>query len=224
MNTNSALQVKRLVRVAQTALLLVSAVIIFGNGCSEGGFYPEANNSQDLSSTLNATCKDPNVIDVIPGAKTAALVGATNILQHYAACTGLTVVSSATSGVYDAKVGSVSTYGAVNSVTGPMMMAAHSIAGEVCNDVIDQELASGVRIFAGWNLSASVLPGQDQLSTAMDNMALSCYQNYEVSAEEKSILIGEITSSVGSTEVNASRKAAVMLCTSMLASLNAMMN
>lgn len=224
MNENNQVKAKRLIRVFQTALVLVAAVVIFGNGCSEGGFYPSAENNQDLSSTLAASCVDPNAIEVIPGAKTAALVGSTNIVQHLAACTGLESISKLTQGVYEAKVGSVSTYGAVNSLTPPMMMAVHSIAGEVCNDLVDQEIAKGSRIFAGWDLNANVLPNTSALSVAATNMALSCWRDYELSNEERDIVIDSITSVVGANETQASRKAAVMLCTSMLASLNALLN
>ncbi len=224
MNDNKQVKAKRLVRVFQTALVLVAAVVIFGNGCSEGGFYPNAENNQDLSSTLGGSCVDPNAIEVIPGAKTAALVGSTNVVQHLAACTGLESITGLTKGVYDAKVGSVSTYGAVNSLTPPMMMAVHSIAGEVCNDLVDQEIEKGSRIFAGWDLSANVLPSTSALSVAASNMALSCWRDYELTNEERDIVIDSITSVVGASETEASRKAAVMLCTSMLSSLNALLN
>lgn len=215
-------KMKRLIRAFQTAIVLVCAVVVFGNGCAEGGFYPQG--SEDVVSNLSASCKDPNEIEVIPGAKTASLVGTTNIVHHYSACTGLETISQLTQGVYEDKKSSIGTYGAVTSITAPYLMAVHSIAGEVCNDVIDQEIASGARIFAGWNLAANTVPSDSQLADAATNLSLSCWQDYEISAEEKSIIINSIVQSVGSGEAGASRKSAVMLCTSMLASLNALLN
>lgn len=224
MSSSKQLKVKRALRALQISAGLVCALVVFGNGCSEGGFYPQED-AGSLASTLeDATCKDPNEIDVIPGAKTASLVGATNVVQHLATCTGLEAVSQATLSVYNTKVGSVSTYGAVNSVTPPMMMAVHSIAGEVCNDVVDQELAKGTRIFAGWNLNASVLPSDSALSLAAQNIALSCWKDYEISNEERDVIVSAAVQSIGSGEANAARKAAVVICTSMLASLNALLN
>lgn len=216
-------RIKRWLKAFQIALVLVSAVVVFGNGCAEGGFYPEG--GDDSASTLEASCKDPNEIDVIPGAKTAALVGSTNIVQHLSACIGLESISTETRDVYDAKVGSVSTYGAVNALTPPMMMAVHSIAGEVCNDLIDQELARGTRIFAGWSLAADTIPTSAEVSTAATNLALSCWRDYEISEEERSIILDSVSGEViAASDTNKSRKAAVILCTAMLSSLNALLN
>lgn len=222
MDTSNQIKVKRLVRAFQTAVVLVCALVVFGNGCAEGGFYPKG--SENLAATLESSCKDPNEIEVIPGAKTASLVGTTNIVQHYAACTGLENVSQLTQGVYEDKKSSIGTYGAVTSITAPYLMAVHSIAGEVCNDVIDQEIAKGNRIFSGWNLTSNSLPSDGQLADAATNLSLSCWQDYEISQEEKSIIINSIVQSVAVGEAGASRKAAVILCTSMLASLNALLN
>lgn len=223
MKDSKQIKVKRAVRAFQAAAVLICALVVFGNGCAEGGFYP-AGSEGDLASNLEASCKDPNEIDVIPGAKTASLVGSTNIVQHLASCTGLESISQNTQGVYEDKVGSVSTYGAVNSLTPPMMMAVHSIAGEVCNDVIDQEIAKGTRIFAGWNLNSSSLPSDSQLGTAAMNLALSCWKDYELTNEERDIVLSAVVESVAPSEANASRKAAIVMCTAMLASLNALLN
>lgn len=223
MSTSNQMKVKRIVRILQTAVVLVCALVVFGNGCAEGGFYP-AGDTMDQSSQLAGSCKDPNEIDVIPGAKTASVVGSTQIVHHLASCTGLEVISELTEKVYTDKVGSVSTYGAVNTLTPPMMMAVHSIAGEVCNDVIDQEIARGTRIFSGWDLAASSLPSDSQLASAAQNMALSCWQDYDLTSDERNIILGAVVDSVGANEANASRKAAVIICTSMLSSLNALLN
>ncbi len=222
MSDSKQIKVKRAIRAFQAAVVLVCALVVFGNGCAEGGFYPESGETS-LASSLTASCKDPNEIDVIPGAKTASLVGSTNVVAHLAACTGLSSISQKTKAVYNAKVGSVSTYGAVNSLTPPMMMAVHSIAGEVCNDVVDQEIALGTRIFAGWNLNGNALPSDSQMATAAQNLSLSCWRDYEISAEERDIVVHAVLDSVGSSEDMAARKAAVVMCTSMLASLNALL-
>lgn len=218
----SQIKVKRIVRTFQTAVILVCALVVYGQGCSEGGFYPDGNS--DSSSTLEASCKDPNEIDVIPGAKTANLVASTDIVDHYASCLGLESVSDQTKAVYQEKKASLSTYGAVQTVTGPYLMTIHSIAGEISNDIVDQEIARGTRIFAGWNLSSSALPSDSQLRAAATNIALSCWKGYEISNDELNEVVNAVVDSVGSNEANASRKAAVIISTSMLASLNGILN
>ena len=108
-------------------------------------------------------------------------------------------------------------------MTGPAMMAITSIAGEICNDLINQEISVGQRLFTGFDMAASALPNNSQLSDAITRLSLSCWQRNESSGERQALL-GLVNSSVGATEVNGSRKAALMICTSMLSSLSALLN
>jgi hypothetical protein len=215
-------KVKRLVRALQILSLTAVSVVIFGNGCSEGGFVPQDSTGQaGVDGSLQ--CKSATDIEVIPGAKTASVVGASEVLKQLTNCVGLETYSDATKKVYDDKKGSISTYGAANSITPPMMMAITSIAGEVCADLIDKEVAQGPRIFTGINLSASTLPSDSQLGNAISNLALSCWRGNE-SADEKAQLLAMVNQSVASNEANASKKAALMICTAMLSSLDALLN
>lgn len=218
MNT---LNLRQISRILQLILSTFFIVVVFGNGCSDGGFKGD-----DISSGViaSATCKSATQIDVIPGTKTVSFVNSGQVLNHLASCIGLAVPSDTTRSVYDEKRGSISTYGAANTITPPMMMAIASLAGEICSDLIDQENASVTkRIFPGFDFSATNLPTDAQLSTAISNIALSCWQTNET-AEERTILINSILQSVTAGEANATRKAALMMCTSMLSSVNALLN
>lgn len=216
---------KRFIRVVQAVVSIAVVLVVFGNGCSEGGFYALDSKSSGANGALgiDAQCKSSTDIDVIPGAKTVSLVGSNQVLQHLSNCVGLAVPSDKTVAVYEAKKGSISTYGAANSITPPMMMAIASIAGEVCSDIIDQEVASGLRIFKDVNLSASSLPSNAVLSSVIGNMALSCWGGNE-SSEERNVILDMVNSSVGTAEADASRKAALLVCTSMLSSVKALLN
>lgn len=216
-------KIKRLVRALQILSLTAVSLVIFGNGCSEGGFVPQDSASDNAALDGTLQCKSPTDIEVIPGAKTASVVGASEVLKQLTNCVGLETYSDATKKVYDDKKGSISTYGSASSITPPMMMAITSIAGEVCSDVIDKEIASGGRIFAGIDLNASALPSGSQLGNAISNLALSCWRGNET-AEEKAMLLDMVNQSVGATEANASKKAALMICTAMLSSLDALLN
>lgn len=213
---------KRMMSILQLMASMVFVVVVFGNGCSDGGFKSSDSASGDFSSNA-LQCRSATDITVIPGAKTVSFVGSGQLLSHLSNCIGLSVPSDATMTVYNEKRGSISTYGAANTITPPMMMAITSIAGEICSDLVDQEIASGGRIFSGINLSASVLPNNSQLQNIISNIALSCWRGNETN-EERSLLLTSVLGSVGSNEANASRKAALMLCTSMLASVNALLN
>jgi hypothetical protein len=230
-------------RVRNVLLILSGLALsssIFGNGCSKSGGFTS---STELSSTavpiaqdagggtdsntegagVGAQCKSVSDYDVIPGAKTASVVGSTQILKQLTSCVGLVKPSDNTTRVYNDKKGSVSTYGGPTSITAPMMMSIVSISGEVCSDLIDQEIASGGRIFVGIDLTSSQLPSNASLSTTINNLALSCWRGNE-EPEEKAVLLEMINSSVGASEAGASRKAALMICTAMLSSLNTLLN
>ena len=163
---------KRIIRILQLMASMVFIVVVFGNGCSNGGFQSSDVSMGDFSSNA-LQCRSSTDITVIPGAKTVSFVGSGQLLSHLSNCIGLSVPSDATMTVYNEKKGSISTYGAANTITPPMMMAITSIAGEICSDLVDQEIASGGRIFSGINLSASVLPNNAQLQNAISNIALS---------------------------------------------------
>jgi hypothetical protein len=216
---------KRIIRVAQVLVTLVAGIVVFGNGCSKGGFSTDNSSSNGTSAVSNAAgqCKSVTDIEVIPGAKTASFVGANQVLQHLSNCVGLAVPSDATMAVYEAKKGSISTYGAANSITPPMMIAITSIAGEVCSDLIDQEITKGSRIFKDINLQAATLPSNASLSTAIGNLALSCWVGNE-SPEERNIILDMVNQTVAGSEPDAARKAALLICTSMLSSVDALLN
>ncbi|MEK6772311.1 MAG: hypothetical protein AABY64_00090 [Bdellovibrionota bacterium] len=213
---------KRILRALQVMALMVFTLVVFGNGCSQGGFSGSENNAGAFIAS-SVQCQSATDITVIPGAKTVSFVSSGQLLNHLSNCIGLAVPSDSTQTVYDEKKGSISTYGTANSITPPMMMAITSIAGEVCSDLIDQEIASGNRIFNGINLQAAMIPSSAQLSDAISNIALSCWRGNE-SNEERTILLDNVFQAIGASEANASRKAALMLCTSMLSSVNALLN
>lgn len=216
-------KIKRIVRALQILSLTAVSLVIFGNGCSEGGFVPKESSSSGTQIDGSLQCKSATDIEVIPGAKTASVVGSLEVLKQLTNCVGLETYSDATKKVYDDKKGSISTYGTANSITPPMMMAITSIAGEVCADVIDKEIAQGGRIFSGIDLSSSSLPSNSQLGNAISNLALSCWRGNETS-DEKALLLDMVNSSVGVSEAGASKKAALLLCTAMLSSLDALLN
>lgn len=211
--------------------LLVFAVVVggvilsVGNGCSQS-----FNSSPSMGSDMNgASGADGNGasgdsgIPVIPGARTVSIVYSKQVVDQLASCSGLAAPSATTMTMYEQKKGAISTYGTASTVTAPMMMAVTSIAGEVCNDLINQETSMGQRLFVGFNMSANSLPNSSQLSDAITRLSLSCWQRNETSGERQALL-DLISASVNSTEANASRKAALMLCTSMLSSLDALLN
>ncbi len=200
------------------------SVILFSNGC--GGSFVVGSKSSDsggVSSSSSTAASNPNDIVVIPGAKTASVISANQILDHLTACAGVKNPSDTTLSVYQQKKGAISVYGAANTITSPMMMAVVSVAGEVCNDLISQEKLGPARIFQSMDLQASALPSDGVMGDSIAKLALSCWGRREETGEKQKIL-DMITSSVGATEAQSGSKAALMMCTSMLSSLDALLN
>lgn len=206
------------------SIFFVTGVLAYiGNGCSRSQSNSPITSSSLVPPTSTGSTTSSNDIPVIPGARTVSLAYSKQVVDQLSACSGLALPSERTMAMYEQKKGQMSTYGAANTVTGPMMIAVASIAGEICNDLIEQELVVGARLFNGYSLAGSVLPNTTQLSDTITKIALSCWQRNE-SASERSIILNMITSSVGAAEAMAGRKSALMICTSMLSSLDSIVN
>lgn len=218
------LLIKAKAKVMITAITSIVAVIVFfGNGCGRG-FFPVA--SDDKTPTSNATeaqSDESSNTDVIPGTKTVSVVYSKQALDQLASCAGVEVPSDATINMYESKKGAISVYGTAETITSPMMMAVVSVAGELCNDLINQErLAENQRIFKGWDFSATALPSAGLIDASISRLALSCWDRQEYSGERTAVQ--DVVYSVTTGEAKASEKAALMLCTTMLSSLNSLLN
>jgi hypothetical protein len=198
-------------------------IVFIGNGCSKGlqsGFSDSSSFGDRGPANISGNTTD---IEVIPGAKTVSLVYSKEVLDHLSACAGVSQPSERSIAMYEQKKGTISTYGAVDTVTAPMMMAISSIAGEVCQDVIEQEMKTSARIFVGFDMNSSNLVSNSALSDAIRRLALSCWQRPENSFEAET-LTNLIQSSFTANGALAQRKTALMLCTSMLSSLDSILN
>jgi len=202
--------------------IMGGGILSIGNGCSQQyanhGVPVEASTSPDPSST-----SQNSDINVIPGARTVSLAYSKQVLDQLSSCAGVASPSDKTLATYEQKQGAISMYGYVNTVTSPMLMSVTSIAGEVCNDLINQEAAGNRRLFVGMDFSAANLPNNTLLADSVARIALSCWQRNETD-DERQALIDMVTSSVASNEAAAGRKSALMICTAMLSSLDSILN
>lgn len=215
---------KRKMMAVISVILAVGSILVFmGNGCS-GQFQVDpssigpsgSNHSQGAQSAATDE-------DLVPGTKTVSVVYAKQALDQLSACAGVISPSDATQSMYENKKGAISVYGTAETITSPMMMAVISIAGELCNDLINQEKdLANKRIFKGWDLKSNSLPSTGLINESITRLALSCWQKQESSSERQQV--SDAVFSVSQGEANASSKAALMLCTSMLSSLNSLLN
>lgn len=210
-----------------TAMYMVTQ----GQGCSgqvassgnSAGGTSLSSNSGNSSGDLGVAPPPADDMPVIPNSKTVSVVYSKQILEQYTTCLGVKA-SDRTVAMYENKKGAVSVYGTANTITSPMMMAVLSISGEICQDLVLQEAAaSSKRIFKEIDLNANLAPGDAAVKMAISRLALACWQRKETASEAQN-LSGMVSSSVGATEAQGGRKAALMICTSMLSSLDAMAN
>ncbi len=205
---------------------ITGVVVVFGNGCGQQFESLDQSSIQGSMSNSGLTGSAPNNpsdIPVIPDVKTVSLVYANQVLNHLSACAGVAKPSDQTIQVYEQKRGAISVYGTANTITSPMMMAVTTVAGEVCNDLINQEIATGGRIFKDMTLTSNARPTTALLGDAVSRLALSCWERLE-SSSERQRLVAMIEGNIGVNENASARKSALMVCTAMLSSLDALLN
>jgi len=202
-----------------SSIVVAGAVIIVGLGQGCGKFTVVGSDSAGNSAQNSDDSADDPAIQ--PNTSTVALVYGKQVLDHYSSCLGSGLPTDRTLAMYSSKAGTISETGAVSTLTAPMLMAATSIAGEVCKDLIEKE-KSAARIFIGINLSGTTVPNQSSMQDAVRRIARSCWSRDEDPAEAD-IILGAVNSAFqGATGANTSHDAALFMCTSMLGALDSL--
>ena len=219
-----------------SGFLLVSAAVLVavGNGCSKR--FDFSSNSSSSSSNAALSVTEPE--DYIPGAKVASVVYAKQALNQLTSCVGLGIPSENTFRVYKSKEGSISANGESASLTAPMLLALANVSGEVCDDLIDQEIKSlndtatdptntltNPRFFIDWQLAANQKASPSSVNATISRFANTCWnksiEQFELQQVEDLVNSVQVTTQAGEI---AQRRQALLLCTAMLASLNTILN
>jgi hypothetical protein len=210
-------KIKILAAVAVTGTFVLVTV---GNGCSKRNAFETGFSSAVLGGNAASSTDQGEVID--PNVKMVSVTYAKQMLDQVTSCAGLQKPSDDTIRVYQQKSGAISLYGDAGSVTAPMMMATTSIVAEVCNDLIQQEKKMTPHIFVNWNLAGAAtskaLPLKADMADAASRLALSCWQKAPSNEEMTTLL------DLALTDAPTREQSALMLCTSVLSSLNALLN
>lgn len=214
----------KIITVVSGLGLLVLAV---GNGCS-GGLETNLSSSGSASSDSNGE----NAVNQLPAAeesdfvekaKTVSVIYSQKALDQLTSCVGVESPSDASLAMYESKKGAISVYGNPDSITPPMMMAVLSIAGEVCNDLINQELRTPARrFFQGWDFNSNNLPSQSQLNEVLGKLALSCWHRTETNEEREQM--ADLMTSIAAGEAQATRKSALQICTWAISSMRGILD
>jgi hypothetical protein len=222
----------RLGIISAIALSLVVYIIAMGQGCSKSApSSPVASSSSSTAvtstsggSVLGIEPLQPDPTAIVPMEKTVGVGYAQQVLDQYSSCLGVRP-SDRTVATYEAKKGAISTFGTHDTVTPPMLMALTNIAGELCQDLINQEspATANKRIFKNIDLMANATPATTALRESISRLAIACWQRRETASEAQA-LTELVSETVGANEAHAARKATLAVCTAILSSLQGYLN
>lgn len=208
---------------------LTAVTLFIGHGCSNftAGNPGDANNSSSGGMIGNGgdTGETGGVIQPMPGANTVSLIYNKQLLDNMVTCAGTGTASPEAVAEWQSRQSSFSEYGFALDVTAPMLMAITAVAGEICDDLLDVEMAQPAntrRLFRNWDFgqapSLANLPDAN-IDEAARRFALSCWARTEL-AEEALAYREELRAATEVQNVAETRKLALIMCTSALASLS----
>lgn len=204
--------------LAGIAVSITVLLVTVGNGCSKRADM----SSTASSSSGNNSSSSTGGGGISAGVKSVSVVYQKQMLDQLTSCSGVISPSDSTILMYESKKGSISTYGSASTITPPMLMAVTNIAGEICNDLINQEKVAGQsRVFVGWGLGSANTQQGGVVQDSITRLSLSCWQKMPTSAESAAILdlLASVPSGAGAAD-----KQALLLCSAMLSSLNSLLN
>lgn len=212
----STFKVKKMFSAVVVSAWLGLVVLFVGHGCSEIG---APNGSSSRAGSLGAEV--PDGITIYPNTKTVSTVYAKQFLDNMVSCTGLRIESAETRERWEAESGSLSEFGYATDVTPPMMMAIATVAGEICSDITHADAGvnrgSRNRLFPGVDFSAGGSMSSGEIQSAIQRVALSCWHR-RATSNEVDVISSMVNENVASETTNRSQTAAMLVCTSMLAS------
>lgn len=211
----------KLKRTYLKSLLLTASLALVNHACT--GQLEAPSTATEMPSSAPYIDTGDSIVPVV-ATTTSKIASSEEILPSMAALVGLKLPSEGTYSAFNnAYRPLLSEDGAADSVNPPMMMSVLNLSGYVCNDLISQEkaLASADRqFFIDWDFkkgTATLSP--NVISASVHKLARSAWSRNETPDENK--LISDAALSITGTKVNDTIGAAIMICTSVLASLDA---
>lgn len=183
------------------------AIATLGNAC--GKF------SSNLSFSNLSACDGKDDIYVYDKSKTVAISYGDQVLSNMRSCLGLRTISNTTRLEFQSRRPSFSEYGYANEVSGPMFMGIASLAGEVCNDFVEEEAQRTTGYaFDPASLSSTSL-SKTEVEDSFSNLAFRCWGRLPTTDELTQVSNG-ITDNFDSNP----KLTAVSICTVVLSSLS----
>ncbi|RYZ67092.1 MAG: hypothetical protein EOP09_11625 [Proteobacteria bacterium] len=121
----------------------IAGVVVLGfNNCARYGALDDDSGSANLSSSS----LDGQVVDSQALGIPYALMSAEQNLQSMMKATNTTTLSGGAMAEYNNRYGALAAGNDLNMANGPMMLGATSLAGAICNDVVDAEVKGAARV------------------------------------------------------------------------------
>ena len=223
----SRVNLHKLGPVVPVLAAVATGMLVFGHGCSDMKPLNSSGGSAS-SSSLSDSALQPDFI-ILPKTKTMSTLYSNQIMDSMMACAGVKNPSNATQDTLESRKGSFSDFGYVTTVTSPMLMSAATLAGEVCNDLVNQEsTASDKKVFKDIRNSDLVAATStassgniNQLTAAMRRLAQNCWQR-EPTSQEQDLIVSNLTGTEDA--VWSTQESAVAICTLVLSSLSSVTN
>lgn len=229
---------KKMIQKMGILASLTAVTLFIGHGCSD---FTASNGGSGASSTSTGFGNggDPGTngggFTPIPGVNTVSLIYNKQLIDNMVMCVGTGTPSEATVDEWKKRMASFSEYGYALDLTAPMAMALAAVSGEMCNDLLDLETAlpqDQRRLFNAWDFTKGPNALTDAaIEETVLRFSLSCWARTQLAEENDAVKCalgspsGKYTtecesSRAGVTDAAKTRPLALLMCTSMLASLS----
>ena len=211
---------KKSAKLSLRILALTTVSLVSYQNCAPGAL----NTTSSTSSASTASFSDcgTSVCDVVD-TSTVAFANSQNVLQAMVTKAGITTPSTATKNAFTNQASKLPETGNVAQITAPMMMAVATMGSEVCNDLINQEMATGAtrRIFNSLDFTRGPASVTDTAKAdAVRRLARNFWSRNET-AQELTLIKSSLNTTFTSATAADTKKEALYLCTAMIASTDA---
>ncbi len=194
-------------------LLITVAYNNCGNFNSDGG---------QVASSATTEALNGDIVP-LPNTKTSSVIRASRVLDNLVSCLGTIEPSTASRQEWSRNRGTISEEGLANTISQPMVKSMVGIAAQVCNDLLQKEIATNPnerRIFPDVDLDNGGF-GTNQLTLVSRRLARSCWGRNPTD-DEITTITRDVAATFSGDEDNrtATRNKAIYLCTSMASSFS----
>ncbi|MBY0315929.1 MAG: hypothetical protein K2Q26_10440 [Bdellovibrionales bacterium] len=169
---------------------------------------------------------DPGGFKVV-ATKADAIISQRQVLPNFKSCLQLPEdkITNDTRLAVSNAMSSFSLTGSAETISAPMLMAFVKVAGELCDDVVSNELNTNQRrFFQGFNIGGTTNTQPFNIQSTIQKFANGCWGR-AATTDEINVIIDSLTSvgyyNSATLATSTSKNTAIYLCTTMLASSQA---